>query len=117
MLPATLARARRLAPALVLLALAGCGRPQPPEPRSETGIELFVPPRKSLYVEPGMTLAELLERYTERMGWSLLVPEGLREKLAARHCGFAQRLEVPFGSVHGFVEALVRANGIFLRFE
>ncbi len=110
----------RSALAFLLVALGSCGtREGPPDSAaaSQTGIELFVDPARSLYLEPDMPLGELLERYTQRMGWTLLVPEAAREKLAQRHCGFAERLEVPFGSVHGFVESLVRANGLLLRFE
>ncbi len=110
----------RSALAFLLVALGSCGTRQGPSDSaaaSQTGIELFVDPARSLYLEPDMPLGELLERYTQRMGWTLLVPEAAREKLAQRHCGFAERLEVPFGSVHGFVESLVRANGLLLRFE
>jgi len=118
MLPVSSARVRTLGFILGGLALGSCGSGQEKlTPASETGIELFLQPAKSLYLEPNMQLGALLERYAQRMGWTLLASESVRAKLAARHCNDSEPLEVPFGSVHGFVESLVCENGLLLRFE
>src|SRR5689334_22805084 len=114
---------RSVLPCLLFVAAIACrSDPEtPPAPRappdSGTGIGLFTSPAQGLHVEPDLPLADLLARYTSTMGWSLLVPEGAREKLAARRCQIDQPFDVPPASVHGFVESLARTNGLLLRFE
>lgn len=74
----------------------------------EEGLVLEVGPD----ADGGPTLLELLRRYQEVWGVEFVVDAESGQILRNAQCGLVRTVEVPAESVHGFVHAVLRANGI-----
>ena len=87
---------------------------------SATGIELLVPPARSLHIEKSenkrFKLRELLARYIDVLGWRLLADADTDNQLRTLDAGIGLPLDVPPESVHAFVESIARANDLVFSF-